>query len=129
MKTLYYSGSLILVLALMATIFAYVFPNNQLSGATPNMQARVLVATTTSVGPQTTITVFSALEYCASRVVTTGTQPISLSFHDGITVSPTVGHLQGASTTVAYDSGLYGCGAVTARAGASTTITTTTFVY
>ncbi len=102
------------------------------AGATlPNYHSRIASSATTTVGPQTDKTLFEARELCATRVVTTYAQPVSISFFASSTfnVSPTEGHLQGASTTVAYDAELYGCGQVVASAGASTTITVSEFAF
>ncbi len=51
---------------------------------------------------------------CAARVITTGQSSINIGFSDvqGIVPTQTLGHFQATSTTVAYDSGQYGCGAV-----------------
>lgn len=86
-------------------------------------------ATTTSVGPDSVITIFSKGTECDARVISTVGVPIMLGFGtvDGFTVSGTAGHLQGASTTVVYDSGEVGCGAVTAYGFSSTTITVSEF--
>jgi len=97
------------------------------AGEIPALQG---MATTTEVGPDEVITIFSSNANCSSRVVTTtdGTgQEIRVLFGaptngDVTTPTATVGHFQTASTTVAYDSGLYGCGAWKAYADASTTL-------
>lgn len=88
-------------------------------------------ATTTVVGPQETKTLFASNSACASRIVRTQGTDIYIAFADptngdvaSTTLSAVVGFTQPASTTVAYDSGLYGCGRMTAEAVASTTITT-----
>lgn len=91
-------------------------------------------ATSTSVGIYAPVTLFADEESptCHNRVVTTN-HDIRLSFdevagHGSSTLSGTVGHLQIASTTVAYDSALYGCGQMTAKATtATTTVTISSF--
>ena len=56
-----------------------------------------------------------ATSSCSSRVITTKTSPITLTFADGMgTASERFGHLQAASTTAAYDAERYGCGRITA---------------
>lgn len=69
---------------------------------------------------------------CASRIVTTRAEPIVINFSGTSlqTATTTIlstfeGHLQGASTTVVYDSAVYGCGFWGARSVgvASTTVT------
>lgn len=99
-------------------------------------RAFLQTATTTAVGPQDgEDTIFASNETCNARVVTTrGDSAIMLSFGDktngdfsSTTLSGTVGHLQLASTTVVYDSGLYGCGRWTVYAWASSTLTVSEF--
>lgn len=78
------------------------------------------------VGTSTKSIVMSATGNCASRIITTTDRAIYLSFgvvsSSTIVASSTTGHLQATSTTVAYDSGLYGCGLWSAVAIASTSI-------
>ena len=87
----------------------------------------VSVATTSNptVGPLA-LTLF-ATTTCSSRVITTAASAVMLTFSDyaGQTPTGSFGHLQGASTTVSYDSGTYGCGLFKAYAFSSTTITVT----
>jgi hypothetical protein len=75
---------------------------------------------------------------CASRIVSTGISAVVLTF--GGTSSSTAtstlkvgspylgGHLQLASTTVAYDSGIYGCGFIGLSSYASTSIIISTSI-
>lgn len=105
------------------------------ASAPSGLPSRLAVATTTTVGPQYRTQLFASNPTCAARVVSTVANPIMLIFGDPVngdlastTVSALKGHVQAASTTVAYDSGLYGCGAVYAYGyAASTTITTSEF--
>lgn len=102
------------------------------ASAPSGLPATQRIATTTSVGPQEIITIFSDKQSCSSRIISTtdGTgQAIQVLFGDptngdiaSTSVSATVGHLQSASTTVMYDAGLYGCGRWTVYASATTTI-------
>lgn len=64
---------------------------------------------------------------CAARIITTGASPIMITFSDnqGKVPSGTYGHLQAASTTSAYDGGLYGCQAVRIYSFVSGTISVT----
>lgn len=95
-------------------------------------------ATTTTVGPQavkaTTIFAEKTDGSCKSRVIGTKATPIVILFGDptngnlsSTTLNGTTGFVQGASTTVAYESGIYGCGKWTGYAAASTTITVSEF--
>lgn len=128
------------LLALSLIVFASVLifkpVQTALGGAFTGTAAYLQMATTTTVGPSAgKITIFSAKtdNSCKSRVITTpGTSAIMLSFGDttgfgSTTISGTAGHLQAASTTVAYDGEIYGCGRWTAFAWSSTTITVSEF--
>jgi hypothetical protein len=123
----------IAALAVLAFIALYIPTQNVESAGYFGYAARIQSATTTSIGGQVSTTIFSASvdDSCKSRIVTTGATPIRLSFGEvagfsSTTLSASVGHYQAASTTIAYDSGLYGCGWWTGRAiGATTTVTIT----
>lgn len=101
------------------------------ASAPSGLNAVVVSATTTQVGPQQNITLFSANTTCASRIVRTQGVEVYLTFGDTVptgaiastSLTAVVGFFQAASTSVAYDSGLYGCGRMTGEALASTTIT------
>lgn len=70
------------------------------------------VATSSNLTVSATALSALATSTCAARIVTTGAAAVMLTFSDYAGQTPTglYGHLQAASTTVAYDSGLYGCG-------------------
>ena len=124
-----------IVFALIA--LAIVFkPMEYIRGSAPTgVSASLDVATTTEVGPNDiTDTIFSVAQGCDARIITTrGDSAIMLSFGDNkvagdfssTTLSGAIGHLQLASTTVVYDSGLYGCGRWTAFSWVTTTISVT----
>lgn len=60
---------------------------------------------------------------CTSRVVSTQSSGILLTFDDRYTPTLGVGFWQGASTSVAYDGGLYGCGQMKAISAGAQVIT------
>lgn len=68
-----------------------------------------------------------ATSSCTARIITTSgaTGGMMLTFGDYAAQTPTAtfGHYQAASTTVAYDGGIYGCGLVKAFSFAAQTIT------
>ncbi len=73
------------------------------------------VATTSVNGVTTTASlVYGSTTACTARIISTGASPIMIGFTDKQGFVPTglQGHLQPASTTVAYDSSQYGCNAV-----------------
>ena len=126
---LLYGAVVVAILAFMYLLGSQI--PRSLAGAPTGLPTTVSVATTTAVGPQQNIQLFSASS-CNSRIVSTVASAVMLTFEDpsngdvsSTTLSGVKGHLQTASTTVAYDSGLYGCGRVFAYAFASSTITTT----
>lgn len=87
------------------------------ASAPPGLQADMLNATSSSATlAATTATLLFATTTgsCSARVISTGASAIKLTFTDNKGQRPTgiYGHVQIASTTVAYDSGLFGCGAV-----------------
>jgi hypothetical protein len=129
-KSLQYGIVIALVLAIV-----YLFGASATrvgASAFPGLITTMGVATTTTVGPQQNKQLFASNSACLSRVVSTsGGSAIMLIFADptngdvsSTTLSGSVGHWQAASTTVAYDAGLYGCGRTFAYGYASTTVMT-----
>lgn len=117
------------VLAVLAFMYFSQKPTS-LGGAQPGIATSVAFATTTAVGPQQNIQIFAASN-CISRAISTAGSAIMVSFADpsngnisSTTLSGVIGSVQAASTTVVYDSGLYGCGRWFAYGFSSTTITT-----
>lgn len=122
---------------LAIAIFTGYFKAEEASGsAFTGSAAKQGFATTTIVGPQAVkaTTIFNDnTGGCTARVITTGDGTgvgIKLLTGDpgngdlsSTTLSGVNGIWQAGSTTVAYDSGIYGCGKWTARATASTTLT------
>ena len=132
----------IIALSLAMLVLAGVImfkPFNSAQGAAfTGLASYLQTATTTTVGPQgnagAAITIAAAQTdgSCKARVVTTTSQGIMISFGDttgfgSTTIGGQAGHLQAASTTVAYDGGIYGCGRMSAYGFASTTITVSQF--
>lgn len=117
---------------LIATCLAVIFFGSQhssrLGNAGTGITAAVATTSIIAVGPQNVRTLAAATPSCSSRVVTTVAQPVMLSFNPLIAPNGLQGHLQAASTTVAYDSGIYGCDLLSAYGyNASTSITVSEF--
>lgn len=121
----------------IAIIIAGVFlsaKDDSFSGAS-GLSAKQVIATSTSVGPQENIQIFANKNTsCSSRVISTKASPISITFDDpsngdiaSTTLTSMVGFYQSASTTVAYDAELYGCGRWFAHSTASSSITVAEF--
>lgn len=109
----YYCSAVLLVLVASLIWSAYVTP--QATGSAPTGYSAVNGTTSAiTMTDATDVSELFATSTCVSRVITTGTKNIRLKFFDSaFALSATAGHLQTASTTVAYDSGIYGCGLVT----------------
>lgn len=117
-----------------AIIFAYSQTQSATGAGWLGFPSHIQSATTTAVGPDEVVTLFAdePNATCHSRVITTAGSDIMISFDDvtgfgSTSLSSVVGHLQGASTTVSYDSGDYGCGLMTAYGVSSSTITISSF--
>ena len=99
------------ICAVAVLLVTFLVVKNPVMGSAPSgLPAKVATSTNPTVGT-TALTVF-ATSSCAARIITTVASPIMVTFSDQFTPTATYGHLQAASTTVAYDSGQYGCGAV-----------------
>lgn len=79
------------------------------------------------------VTIFAtSTSACISRIITTDGEAIFIKFgdHAGFTLTKDDGHLQAASSTITYDSALYGCGmwqGMSATASTTVQITATEF--
>lgn len=115
------------VAAVLALIGIFTTGTHSASAITMSFSVpHVATSSLATVGPSNANTVFSKDSGCVSRIITTTGQPIMLSFTSSLTPTAQIGHLQAASTTVAYDNGTYGCDQFTAYGyGASTSITVT----
>lgn len=113
----------------LVTVLCILFINQvQLVGASAPPGIPAFVATTSQMTVNTTASrVLATTTACSSRIISTVASPITISFSDrnGFVPSGLVGHVQAASTTVAYDSGLYGCDAMRIYSFSATDITVT----
>lgn len=122
------AGLFVLVVLFACICLGYYFGNNRVVEAPPApgsatiMAARVATSSTIQVGPQQNKTLFALNAQCASRTIGTAGQGVMLAFDGVMTPGGAVGFWQPASTTVTYRADENGCAAVTAYAGASTTI-------
>jgi hypothetical protein len=128
------SGTLVLLVGLGFMLFQA----SVVGGAAPvGTSANQRVATTTQVGPDEVLTVFTANSSCVSRVISTvdGTgqgitfttgEPTNLDFAS-TSLTFQSGHFQAGSTTVIYDAGTVGCGQWSGAAEATTTIVISEF--
>lgn len=135
MNTLSLKNTIIgLVAVFMPLIVVFLLLSNAHTAsaeAPGGLNAQVSTSSSIVVGPQSNVYLFGTTTretsfQCAGRVISTTGQPIMLSFAamSSTSLSQTIGFQQAASTTVAYNGGIYGCGYMMARGlNASTTIT------
>jgi hypothetical protein len=118
---------ILIVLVVVVVLIVLLGRPPVLGGAPSGLSSRVATTSAITVGT-TAQTVFATSTNCASRIITTAAQPIMLTLNDyaGHTPTGSFGHLQAASTTVVYDSGLYGCGAVKIYGFTANTVITVT---
>lgn len=114
-------------------------PERAMGSAPTGLSTSLAITNVISVGPGGAETggsntqIATSSPGCTSRVVTTYSRPIAISFGTSslyalATSSLQQGMLQAASTTVSYDAGLYGCDFWTAYGyGPTTTITFSEF--
>lgn len=105
-------GTLTILAIVAMTVWIGLSTNQVFGESFTGTATNVVSATSTSVGPDSIITVFPANAQCDNRIVTTGAQGVRISFRtiEGFTLTNALGHYQAASTTASYNSGLYGCG-------------------
>lgn len=124
-------GTLLALVAIAALgAFFYYFSLGELrevKGATPPGIAGTVATTSVLVlDPNVAVPIFGVMggggvwnpyatsSTCASRIISSDGIAFRLQLRDGATATPSGGHLHAASTTVAYDSAIYGCGKWTA---------------
>lgn len=118
-------GSLIL-LALLATLCVFVsFHTPIVKGSAPSGLTARIATTSNPTVTSTAGTLIATTTNCAARVISTTGSAVMLTFSDYIGQTPTAsfGYVQPASTTVAYDAGIYGCGLVKVYSFATQVVT------
>lgn len=133
MKTIdgriYAIAVLAVCVCLAFVLFGFHVELNKTFGSADNGLAATVASSTAEVVSTTATNIAATSTNCASRVITTTSQAVMLTLSDyaGQTPTQTFGHYQAASTTVAYDGGLYGCGLIKAISGggASSNVTVT----
>lgn len=106
---------ILITLAIALILFAIAYNKVNYGQSTSGLSATVATTTLSrTIGTSQSLLVASST--CTSRVISTTNGAVYLTFSDiqGIVPTATTGHLQLGSTTVVYDSGLYGCGAIRA---------------
>ena len=137
-NTLYRAGIFVGICVLMAATLISLMGTKTATAMAPyGIPATVGTSSTMTIGPSTAYnsklgdymgsTTNETAFLCGSRIVSTTGGAIMMAYASlaSTTLSGSVGNYQAASTTVAYDSGLYGCGYWTFYAYATTTIVVT----
>lgn len=98
----------------LALAFALMGQQSNLAHASAPSGLIATMASSSSPVVTTTASLVIATSTCTARIISTTASPIMITFTDaqGKLPSAVSGFLQPASTTVAYDGGIYGCGAV-----------------
>ena len=126
-------GASILFVGLLLALWGITLTQKAESSAPIGLPATIHTVSQVAIGPQERIVIFAGSTFCSSRIIATrGTEALFSFASSSVSgMATSSNHLalsgrgltQGASTTVAYDGGLYGCGPVGALAYSSTTIT------
>lgn len=119
-------GFLLAIVALLGGSYA-VSNDNVLGGAAGRVPSTVATSSFQSTTGGTARILFATSTQCVSRIISTQSGAIKLTFSDFTGQRPTGvnGHQQNASTTELYPSGDYGCNAVWVFPFESNTITVT----
>lgn len=104
----------LLTLVIAVATFALVLGSFAPANASAPTGLKTTIGTTSVAAVTSTASMLFASSTCDARIISTQGSAVMLTFSDYNGARPTAsfGHVQAASTTVAYDSGLYGCGAV-----------------
>lgn len=119
-----YAAVFALIGAAVVSVFLSYHTPQVLASSIPGIEASMATSTAYNLSANT-VTSVAATSSCAARIVSSGASAINLQFGDqsGSTLTGSVfTATQNASTTVAYDSGQYGCGLVRAYAYAASKI-------
>lgn len=124
MKANYWFLPAILLLIALSVGAAVLGIKRAEASAPSGLPATVATTSRLTVGA-TALTAFATSTSCAARTIGTTGAPIMVTFtdNDGQTPSATLGFPQAASTTVTYDSGQVGCGALKVYSFIASTIT------
>lgn len=125
LSRIYATLSPVIGLIVLVAVLAAYSAHDAKGSSYPGLPASIATTSPAAVSTSQSLIFGTTSPNCSSRIITTLSSAIMLTFSDkpGVTPSATVGHLQAASTTQVYDSGLYGCDAVRAYSFSSQTIT------
>lgn len=99
------------IVALLALLVAkYEDSGPAFGGATAGLPSTLASSSLTTIGSTTPVTIFETTTNCLSRVITSGSATLRFSTGSTSPEAGRLGHVQAASTTVAYDSAVWGCG-------------------
>lgn len=126
MNTNRYALPVVIVLTFLTALAIFLSYRTNPANASAFPGQQTSIATTSNPAVTNTASLVFASSTCTARIITTAASPIMITFGDiagngGPT--GTFGHLQAASTTVVYDSGQVGCGALRVYSFTSQNIT------
>ena len=106
-------GVVLAVIVLGTGVYLGSYKKSSLGSAPNGVQATIASSTNVSF-VAATAKVAIATSSCTARIISTTNSAIMITFSDYNNTAPTgiLGVWQAASTTVGYDSGIYGCGLV-----------------
>lgn len=102
-------------IAALITLYAVsTFSPSAQASAPSGLPATVSTSSSAVIGAGASTLLAATSSNCSARIVSTGVSAVQMTFSDNQGLQPTgvYGVFQPASTTVAYDSGLYGCNAI-----------------
>lgn len=103
-------GIFIVAVALVVSMLLMVRQQQSMAGAPAGMAVTTATSSYVTIPSHTVVTLFAS-STCVSRIIGHASSSFMLTFFDSV-VNPSgiTGHRHIGSTTVAYDSGIYGCG-------------------
>jgi hypothetical protein len=134
MKKIYLTVIAVLFVATAILWASEVKKDYALGSAQDGLYASLQSSATTTVNTAVSIKIFDASTSCNARIIDAPDTDITITLGNPSTgiasssLDATIAHVrQSGTTTVAYDSGIYGCGEWWAYAGATTTLNVTEF--
>lgn len=115
------------ILCTAIALFAFSYSQVAVGSAPSGLSAFVASSTVRNLTTSPSLLMATSSSNCSARIITTASSTVFLTFSDRYTqpVSSSNGHIQLASTTVAYDSGIYGCDAINVISLGIQTVTVT----
>ena len=122
MNNTFYAGFALAVVVMLAFVGLF-FAQTTYGSAPSGLEASVATTSAFVVGPTDQMLLATSTN-CAARIVATRNSEVQLKFSEfaGGLLNGMGGVTQAASTTVAYDGGIYGCGSLHVYSFSSSTV-------